>query len=267
MKFKVFISIVLVVSLFGCASKVRKTSQLKDLPAPPFNELFISYKPTMYGAATRHNVKTAANGVGVLGGLGGLLGSLGSVTGVLLDHALAAGITSQNLPRTEKLDLYIKGNVADWDVNRAQAEYVAEKISKATSLNVRVEAVTVSASGVAVASRELTDKQALLELSATTGYGANGATDSFKPVIITEYTVRIGVPRRKVFQDKIMTVAPKDEETFMTWDGLMSEADKVPAMAGRQLNLHADKIADRLLVAWKKSMQVAQVASGAAVVE
>lgn len=257
MNSKVLISSILVSTLIGCAQTPKATVAVAEPTAPPFDELIISYTPTNYGLSTNYTGKGATG----LGGLAGLLGPLGAVAGILIDNAIEASIASESLSRTQQLDAKIKKEVTSWDVNRNQAELIAERLSKTTQLNIRVVAIPLQASGVSAADTPVPEKQARLELKALTGYGAYGASDSFKPVVVTEYEVRVGNPNRKVIQEKIITVGPKGEATFLTWDGLLSESHKIPDMADRQLQQHAEKISDKLQLAWKKSLQMNQAAS------
>ncbi|WP_432723279.1 hypothetical protein R0381_001195 [Jeongeupia wiesaeckerbachi] len=255
MKYRTLVCVVLVLSLLGCATRT-KTAKVKQEPVPAFNELVVSYTPTVYGGGT---VKTG-KGTG-LGGLGGLLGPLGAVAGLLIDAAAEGGVTGQNLPRTEKLDKYIKANVAEWDVNRLQAESVAAQIRQRTALKVRVEA----ASAIAIAKQAQPDNQAHLALGAVSGYGAKGLTDSFKAVFVTEYALWVGAANQQVFRDKLAIAAPQGEETYMTWDGLMADAAKVPAIATKYLTQQGDQVASRLAVVWDDNVRAAQVQSVATV--
>ncbi|WP_273429348.1 hypothetical protein [Chitinibacter tainanensis] len=248
MNCKLLTAAALAITLVGCASTSTKPTAKVEPSIEPFNEVVISYTPTNYALVTKYTGRGATG----LGNLGGLLGPLGLLAAVAIDQAVEAGVASKNLERTEALDKTIKGKAADWDVNRVQAEYIGAKIAQETGAQVKLLARASTASGVA-APAALADKQARVELESVTGYGAVGTTDSFKPIVITKYSVQVGNPARVVLGQELVTFQPANEETYMTWAGVLADAEKVPAMAQRQLRQHADKINTELLAAWQRA--------------
>lgn len=233
------VSLVLIAALVsGCATPPPKPAYLKQKDENKAlilaaKQVEIVYHPDEYAVVDLGGTKSQ--------GLLGVLGPIGLLAGFTALTAHALSTESRAKSRSEEFTKLMSDHFQEQSVNKAFAQLIASQLEASGHVT---KLTQIPLSKDAVTSFQGTDGYSQLWLRTSLGYGATSLTDSFKPTIVIDYTLK-DPGGKTLMSRKYSEYFADSDQTFLTYSSLLDGYEKAHEelqmrMAGMSKPIYAE---------------------------